>query len=88
MINSHKVKTRMYELGLTQDDIAKGLSMDISTFNLKLNNNRRFYVNEIAGLSKLLGITTQEELSEYFGLDFLTISSTCEKAKADNLGGV
>ena len=71
MINSHKVKTRMYELGKTQEDVAKELSMDVSTFNLKLNNNRRFYVNEIAGLSKILGITTQEELRDYFGLDFL-----------------
>ena len=71
LINSHKVKTRMYELGKTQEEVAKELSMDVSTFNLKLNNNRRFYVNEIAGLSKILGISTQEELRDYFGLDFL-----------------
>lgn len=61
----------MYELGKTQEEVAKELSMDVSTFNLKLNNNRRFYVNEIAGLSKILGISTQEELRDYFGLDFL-----------------
>lgn len=66
----------MYELGITQEDVAKKLSMDVSTFNSKLNNNRRFYLDEVAGLSEVLGITSKSELAEYFGLEFLILKNS------------
>ena len=78
MINTNKIKGRMVELGLTQDMVAKDMSIDSTTFNLKLNNKRRFYLEEIAKLSKILDIATQEDLKEYFGLDFLIVNPSCE----------
>lgn len=81
MVDSHKIKTRMFELKLTQEDVAKNIGVDPATFNLKLNNNRRFYIDEVAKLCEILQINTNVELQEYFGLDFLSISNICENEK-------
>lgn len=58
----------MYELGVTQEEAAKVLDIDVSTFNLKLNDHRRFYHDEVVALSKLLRLTSKKDLREYFGL--------------------
>lgn len=87
MVNSHKVKSRIFELGLNQENIAKSMNIDYSTFNLKINNKRRIYMDEIAELCKILELTTPAELKEYFGLDFLIISESCENDTNENLGG-
>lgn len=87
MINSRKIKARMLELGLTQNDVANHLSIDKVTLNLKLNNKRRFYVDEVGKLCKALNITTSEELNDFFGIDFLTISTSCENDTKEMLGG-
>lgn len=79
LLNSHKIKTRIFELGLTQEKVADDMSLDYSTFNLKVNNKRRIYADEVAKLCKILHISTSAELKEYFGFDFLLIKS-CEKA--------
>ena len=71
----------MFELKLTQEDVAKSMGLDPTTFNFKLNNNRRFYIDEVAKLCEILEIKTQVELREYFGLDFLSISNICENEK-------
>ena len=74
MVNSRKVKARIVELGFTQDDVAENIGMDVSTFNQKINNKRRIYIDEVAKLCDYLKINTTTELQEYFGLDFLTNS--------------
>lgn len=79
MVNTNKIKGRIVEFGLTQEKVAQDmLGMDYTTFNLKLNNKRRFYLDEIVKLSKGLNITSKEELKEYFGLDFLIVNESCE----------
>lgn len=69
----------MYELKLTQEEVAKDMGLDYSTLNLKLNNKRRFYFDEIAKLCEILQIKTRADLHECFGLDFLTIADSGEK---------
>lgn len=76
------------ELGLNQDDVAKELGIDYSTFNLKINNNRRFYVDEVAKLCELLDIKTSKDLRDYFGFDFLNLAECRQNATEDMLGGV
>ena len=67
----------MYELQITQESLAEYMGIDYSTLNLKLNNKRRIYADEVAKLCRILKITTSAELREYFGLDFL-IDKSCE----------
>jgi transcriptional regulator with XRE-family HTH domain len=86
LINAHKIKTRIYELQLTQDEIAKEMSLDYSTVNAKLSGKRRIYIDEVAKLCKILHITTSAELKEYFGLDFL-IDKKCKNAPEEKLKG-
>ena len=88
MVNSLKVKARIMELGLNQEDVAKKLGIDSSTFNLKINNNRRFYVDEVAKLCEILDIKTSTQLSEYFGFDFLILTDSRQNATEDMVGGV
>lgn len=61
----------MFELKLTQEDVAKFMDIDSTTFNLKLNNKRRFYLDEIKRLCEILQINSRAELQECFSLDFL-----------------
>lgn len=86
MVNTRKVKARIIELGLTQDVIAKNMGINYATLNLKLNNSRRLYIDEVAKLCEILGIKTQKELHDYFGIDFLTTPNIRQNAKQE-LGG-
>lgn len=65
MINSNKIKGRMAELGLTQKDVSKALSIAQPTANQKINNIRPMDLNEADALSTLLKIGP-EEFSTYF----------------------
>ena len=40
MVNTRKIKSRMLELGLTQQDIARALGLTACTVSQKLNNIR------------------------------------------------
>lgn len=80
MVNSKKVNARIVELELTQEIVANELGIDYSTLNLKINNKRRLYIDEMVKLCNVLRITTPTELKEYFGLDFLIVFDSCEKA--------
>ena len=83
MIQSHKIKSRMYELQITQDAIAKQMGLNITTLGLKINGKRRIYIDEVAKLCKILHITTSAELKEYFGLDFLIIKKCENETRKD-----
>lgn len=46
MVNTRKIKSRMLELGLTQQDIARALGLTACTVNQKLNNIRALKLSE------------------------------------------
>lgn len=58
MVNANKIKARIVELGLTQQQVADKLGIDISSFNVKLNNTstRQFNIAEVQKLTKILEI--------------------------------
>ena len=60
-----KLKGRIRELHLTQDDVAKHLGINKSTFNLKINGQVLFTQEEIALLIEILKIP-DEEIKAYF----------------------
>ena len=68
MIDTRKVKARMVMLGLTQPDVAQMLGMNVATFNQKLNNKRRIYVDEYYKLCGILDLSTAEEREELLGV--------------------
>ena len=80
LVNTKKVNARILELSLTQEIVAKELGITYTTLNLKINNKRRLYIDEMIKLCDVLNITTTSELKEYFGLDFLIVFNSCEKA--------
>ena len=68
MIDTRKVKARMVMLGLTQPDVARAIGMNVATFNQKLNNKRRIYVDEYYKLCGILDLSTAEEREELLGV--------------------
>lgn len=79
-INSHKIKTRIFELGLSQEYIANKMGLNYSTLNLKLNNKRPITLKEIVDLANVLELTDISTFITYFGLDCLNLSSSPENA--------
>lgn len=65
MYDYSKLKGRMKEKGYTQEDVAKHINKDKSTYSLKLNNQSFFVQDEISIIVKLLEIPG-EEIKEYF----------------------
>lgn len=68
MINTRGVKARMLLMGLTQNDVAKGMNINVATFNMKINNKRRIYMDEYFKLCEILKLNTQEEREELLGV--------------------
>ena len=64
MIDTRKVKARMILLGLTQPAVAEAMGINVATFNQKLNNNRRMYIDEFFKLCEILKLHTEEERNE------------------------
>lgn len=65
MLNSNKIKGRLRELGLTQNDVSKVLKIAQSTVAQKINGVRPMTIDEAAKLAILLSLSpTQYE--EYF----------------------
>lgn len=65
MINTRKIKGRMVELGISQQDAAKRLDIKQPTFNQKLNGTRDFKIGEVQELVNLLEIA-DDDVAEYF----------------------
>lgn len=65
MINTCKIKGRMVELGLNQNDVAKALKIAQCTLNQKVNNIRTLTLDEAEKLSVILKIKS-ELFTEYF----------------------
>lgn len=68
MIETRKVKARMILLGLTQPAVAEMMGINVATFNQKLNNKRRIYVDEYIKLCEILKLETEEEQRELLGV--------------------
>ena len=71
MVKTDLLKARIVGRGLQYQDVAKALDIDYSTFNLKIGNKRRIYMDEVADLCNFLEIHTLEEFKYYFNVDFL-----------------
>ena len=78
MVKTNKVKGRIVELGIGYNEIAEYIGIDRTTLSLKLSNERRIYLIEVAKLCEILQINTTEQLKTYFNLDFLLLPSSHE----------
>lgn len=65
MLNVDKIRGRMSELRITQQDVAKALNLAAPTVSQKLNRVRPMDLDEAEKLAELLGITN-EQFGEYF----------------------
>lgn len=68
MIDTRAVRARMIMLGLTQPDVAKAMGINVATFNGKLNNKRRIYLDEYIKLCEILKLDTADEQKELLGV--------------------
>ena len=66
MTNTNKLKARIIEKGLNQEEIAKKLNLSIATTNYKINNKRQFTADEFVLLCRILEI---ENPLEYFFIE-------------------
>ena len=60
-----KLRGRMRERGLTQEEVAIGSQMSPSTFSLKLNNQSNFSQDDICNIANILEIP-HVEIGVYF----------------------
>lgn len=60
MVNSLKLKGRLRERGLTQEDLARHLGLAVSTANQKINGVRPLDVYEAEKIAKFLDIADSE----------------------------
>lgn len=66
MTNTAKLKAKIVEKGMVQEEIAQALGMTIATFNYKVNNKREFKASEIKKLSEHLCLTAEEVNTIFF----------------------
>lgn len=66
MTNTAKLKAKIVEKGMVQEEIAQALGMTIATFNYKVNNKREFKASEIKRLSERLSLTAEEVNTIFF----------------------
>lgn len=66
MTNTTKLKAKIVEKGMVQEEIAQALGMTIATFNYKVNNKREFKASEIKKLSEHLSLTAEEVNTIFF----------------------
>ena len=66
MTNTAKLKAKIVEKGMVQEEIAQALGMTIATFNYKVNNKREFKASEIKKLSEHLCLTVEEVNTIFF----------------------
>ena len=62
MINSKKIRARIVEMGMTQQQVAEQIGMSAKTFSVKMNNGK-FGLDEAQKMIKILNI---EKPDSYF----------------------
>ncbi len=60
MVNTNKIKARIVELGINQQDVAKALGIAQPTLSQKINNIRPIDLNEALVLADFLKIEPAE----------------------------
>lgn len=66
MTNTAKLKAKIVEKGMVQEELAKALGVTNATFNYKVNNKTEFKASEIKKLSKFLSLTVEETSNIFF----------------------
>ena len=56
-MNVRKLKAKIVENGLTQEQLAKKMGISVQNLNAKLNNRANLTLNEVISLVKILNIT-------------------------------
>lgn len=59
MINANKIRARIVEMGLTQQQVAEKIGMSAKTFSIKMNNGK-FGLDEAERMIKILQIEKPE----------------------------
>lgn len=65
MVNTIKIRSRMYDLGIKEEYLAEKLKLAQSSLNLKINNKRSVTIEEMFSISDILEIK-DSELREFF----------------------
>lgn len=76
MINANKIRARIVELGMTQQQVAEKIGMSAKTFSLKMNNGK-FGLDEAERMIDVLKI---EKPEPYFFAEEVTSQVTEEGA--------
>jgi transcriptional regulator with XRE-family HTH domain len=66
MTNREKLKGKIVENGLTQEQLAEILGIRIATLNYKVNNKSEFKASEIKKLAEVLHLTDEEVNTIFF----------------------
>lgn len=59
-MNINKLKGKLRECNVTYEKAAECLNLSIASFNNKMNEKSKFYIDEIDKLSKFLNLTDSE----------------------------
>ena len=76
MTNTLKLKSKIIELNLKTNDIAKLLGISKTSFSMKLNNLREFKASEIQKLINILQINDFKECEKIFFANSVDLKST------------
>lgn len=58
----HKVKGKLKEHGITYAELSTILGMSITSFSDKMNGKKRFYIDEVKKISRVLNLTDEEKI--------------------------
>ena len=58
----NKVKGRLKEKNITYYEFSSMLGMSVTTFSDKINGKKRFYIDEVKAISKILKFTDEEKI--------------------------
>ncbi len=58
----HKVKGRLKENGYTYNEFSLMIGMSTTSFSDKINGRKRFYIDEVKKISKVLNFTDEEKI--------------------------
>lgn len=61
-MNTSKLKGKMIEQGLTQEDLAKKINVDRSTLNRRLKTGESFTIGEVNRITTVLNLTKSEAI--------------------------
>ena len=66
MVNANKIKGRMAEMGISQEEAAEALGIKQPTFSQKCNGVRDFKTHEVQKLVALLNIDDKDVVQYFF----------------------